>query len=223
MQQQTAVVIGASGMIGNLVTQKLLKDESFSKVRILVRKPILLEHPKLETAIVDFADLTDYQNKLGTGDYIFSCIGTTQKNVKGNNQLYRSIDYDIPLNAAVLGKAAGFQSFSIVSSVGANAAATNFYLRLKGELEEAISTLGINSLHIFRPSMLLGNRKEYRFGENILQGTFKALSVLFFGSFKKYKAMQGEILAAAMVNAAKQEIQGKCIYEYDAIELLAGS
>ena len=223
MQQQTAVVIGASGMIGNLVTQALLKDESFSKVRILVRKPILLEHPKLETVIVNFADLNDYQNKLGTGDCIFSCIGTTQKNVKGDNQLYRSIDYDIPLNAATLGKAAGFQSFSMVSSVGANAEASNFYLRLKGELEDAISVVGFNSLHIFRPSMLLGNRKEFRFAENIFQGVFKALSIVLFGSLSKYKAIQGEMLSAAMVKAAKQEEQGKFVYEYDAIELLAKS
>ncbi len=223
MQQQTAVVIGASGMIGNLVTQQLLKDEAFAKVRVLVRKPILLQHPKLETVVVDFADLNDYQNKLGSGDCIFSCIGTTQKNVKGDNQLYRSIDHDIPLNAATLGKAAGFQSFLIVSSVGANAASSNFYLRLKGELEDAVSAIGFNSLHIFRPSMLLGNRKEFRFGESIFQGVFKALSVLLMGTLKKYKAIEGDILATAMVNAAKQEVQGKHLYEYEAIELLARS
>ena len=223
MQQQTAVVIGASGMIGNLVTQQLLKDEAFAKVRVLVRKPILLQHPKLETVVVDFADLNDYQNKLGSGDCIFSCIGTTQKNVKGDNQLYRSIDHDIPLNAATLGKAAGFQSFLIVSSVGANAASSNFYLSLKGELEDAVSAIGFNSLHIFRPSMLLGNRKEFRFGESIFQGVFKALSVLLMGTLKKYKAIEGDILATAMVNAAKQEVQGKHLYEYEAIELLARS
>ena len=223
MQQQTAVVIGASGMIGNLVTQELLKDEAFTKVRVLVRKPIQLDHPKLETVIVNFADLNDYQKKLGTGDCIFSCIGTTQKNVKGDNKLYRSIDHDIPLNAATLGKAAGFHSFSLVSSVGANAASSNFYLRLKGELEDAISTVGFNSLHIFRPSMLLGNRKEFRFAENIFQGVFKTLSVVLLGSFKKYRAIQGETVAAAMVNAAKQEVEGKFIYEYDAMELLTRS
>ena len=223
MQQQTAVVIGASGMIGNLVTQGLLKDEAFTKVRVLVRKPIQLDHPKLETVIVNFADLNDYQKNLGTGDCIFSCIGTTQKNVKGDNKLYRSIDHDIPLNAATLGKAAGFQCFSLVSSVGANAASSNFYLRLKGELEDAISAVGFNSLHIFRPSMLLGNRKEFRAAENIFQGVFKALSVLLLGSFKKYRAIQGETVAAAMVNAAKQEVEGKFIYEYDAMELLTRS
>ena len=223
MQQQTAVVIGATGMIGEMVTKLLLQDDAFNKVRILVRKPVLLQHPKLETELVNFADLNDFKNKLGSGDCIFSCIGTTQKNVKRNNELYRSIDYDIPLNAANFGKAAGFQSFSIVSSVGADPASSNFYLRLKGELEDAISTVGFNSLHIFRPSMLLGKRTEYRFGENILQGTFKALSVLLFGPFKKYKAIQGAVVAAAMVNAAKQEVEGKFLYEYDAIELLAKS
>ena len=223
MQQQTAVVIGSTGMIGDRVTRLLLQDEAFNKVRILVRNPVLLQHPKLETVLVNFADLNDFQNKLGSGDCIFSCIGTTQKNVKGDNQLYRSIDYDIPLNAAIFAKAAGFKSFSIISSVGADPSSSNFYLRLKGELEDAISAIGFKSLHIFRPSMLLGKRVEYRFGENILQGTFKALSALLFGPFKKYKAIQGAAVASAMVNAAKQEVQGKFLYEYDAIELLAKS
>ncbi len=223
MQQQTAVVIGATGMIGNLVTQQLLNDDAFNKVRILVRKPVLLQHPKLETVLVNFADMNDYKNKLGNGDYIFSCIGTTQKNVKGDNQLYRTIDYDIPFHAATLGKEAGFQSFSMVSSVGANKASPNFYLRLKGELEEAVAAVGFNGLHIFRPSMLLGNRNEYRFGENVLQGTLKTFSSLLFGSFNKYKAIEGSTVATAMVNAAKQNAEGKFFYEYDAIELLAKS
>lgn len=223
MQQRTTVVIGATGMIGNLVTQQLLKDDAFNKVRILVRKPVLLQHPKLETVLVNFADMDDYKNKLGNGDCIFSCIGTTQKNVKGDNQLYRSIDHDIPFHAATFGKEAGFQSFLMVSSVGANKTSSNFYLRLKGELEEAIDAVDFNSLHIFRPSILLGDRNEYRFGEHILQSTSRAFSALLFGSLRKYKAIEGKTVATAMVNAAKKTSQGKFLYEYDAIELLARS
>ena len=220
MQQQTAVVIGATGMIGNLLTHQLLNDDAFSKVRILVRKPTELTHLKLETVIVDFNNSEDYKNKLGSGDVIFSCIGTTQKNVKGDKTRYRQIDFHIPLNAAIMCKESGFSQFLMVSSVGANAKGTNFYLRLKGELEEAITSVGFKSVHIFRPSMLLGKRNENRLMESIFQSLFKIFSGLLTGGWKKYKAIEGEAVAEAMVSAAKQFKQGIFFYEYDAMKAL---
>jgi uncharacterized protein YbjT (DUF2867 family) len=221
MQQQTAVVIGATGMIGNLVTQLLLNDDTFNKVRILVRKPVAFKHPKLETVIVDFNDLADFKNKLGNGDVIFSCIGTTQKNVKGDKALYRKIDFDIPANAATIGKASGFSQFLMVSSVGANAKGNNFYLRLKGELEQAVIKAGLSSTHIFQPSMLLGDRKENRLGERFFQNVFKLASGIFIGSLRKYRAIEGATVAAAMVNAAKENKQGNFFYVFDEMISLA--
>ncbi len=220
MQQQTAVVIGATGMIGSIVTQLLLKDDAFKTVRILVRKPLDMQHPKLETVIVDFNNLDDYKNKLGTGDCIFSCIGTTQKNVKGDRNLYRRIDFDIPANAAALGKTAGFSAFLMVSSVGADVKSGNFYLRLKGELEQAVINTGLSSTHIFQPSMLLGKRNEYRLGESIFQSLFKLLSGLLMGSLRKYRAIEGATVAKAMVNAAKQNKQGNLLYLFDDMKTL---
>ena len=116
MNGQTAVVLGATGLIGSHVLEQLLNDDAFIKVRVLVRRPLELQHPKLEVCITDFNNYADYQSKLGTGNCIFCCIGTTNANVKGDKALYRTIDFDIPVNAARFGKEAGFQQFLLVSA-----------------------------------------------------------------------------------------------------------
>jgi uncharacterized protein YbjT (DUF2867 family) len=152
-QPQTAVVIGATGLIGSNVLQKLLRDDAFNKVRILIRQPIALTHAKLQAEIIDFTDLKEYKAKLGEGDSIFCCVGTTQKKVKGDRDAYRQVDYNIPVNAAKLGKEAGFKNYLLVSAVGANPTSNNFYLKLKGEVERDIAALNFNGFHIFQPSI----------------------------------------------------------------------
>ena len=214
MQSLTAVVLGATGLIGKQLVQQLLVDPVFSKVRILVRRPVELSHPKLEVAIADFNNLEDYRNKLGQGDCIFCCIGTTNKKVKGDKTAYRKIDFDIAVNAAKLGKEAGFTSYLLVSAVGANAASGNFYLKLKGEVEKAIEAVGFRSFHAFRPSMLLGERKETRMGEIIGKPLIKALSVLLVGSLEKYKGIKDETVAKGMIAAAKSGAEGVFIHHY---------
>ena len=217
----TAVVIGATGFIGELLVNELVDDSQFIKVRLLVRKPIDLSHPKLEIAIVDFNDQNDFKQKLGKANCLFCCIGTTQKQVKGDKDAYRKIDHDIPLHAAQFAKQAGIDWFLLVSAIGANANSGNFYLKLKGETEEAVADVGINSLHIFQPSMLLGMRKEFRIGEVIGKGLIGTFSFLFQGSLKKYRGISGLTVAKAMVAAAKQNLPGKHIYIYDDMLKLA--
>ena len=129
MNEQTAVVIGATGLIGHLVVEYLLKDPSFKKVRILVREKTGIFHAKLEEKIFNFADGEDFANKFGKGDVIFSCVGTTQKKVQGDKSAYRKVDFDIPVHAAKIGIENGFKKFMLVSSVGADAKAKNFYLK----------------------------------------------------------------------------------------------
>ncbi len=211
MAAQTAVVIGASGLVGSLVVKQLLADDAFDKVRVLVRKPLQLSHAKLEQQVVDFSNYDDYQTKLGTGDCIFCCIGTTNANVKGNQTEYRKIDFDIPVNAARFGHEAGFEHYLLVSAMGANAQSRIFYSRLKGEVEEVIGTFQFKSFHIFRPSFLLGKRTEQRIGETI----GKALSKLFaFIIPSKYKPIEAEAVAKAMVTAAKKQNSGTAVYYY---------
>ncbi|MBK8088666.1 MAG: NAD(P)H-binding protein [Chitinophagaceae bacterium] len=211
MNGQTAVVLGATGLVGSHLLEQLLNDDAFTKVRVLVRRPLELQHPKLEVCITDFSNYTDYQTKLGTGDCIFSCIGTTNANVKGDKALYRTIDFDIPVNAARFGKEAGFQQYLLVSAAGADSKSSIFYSRLKGEVEEVIATYKYHSFHVFRPSFLLGNRKEQRTGESIGKKVFQFFSFLIPS---KYKGIQAADVAKAMINAAKEGKEGVKVYYY---------
>ena len=203
MSERIATIIGATGMIGNYLLILLLKDNYFSTVRILVRRPYPKTDPKMEVKLVDFNNAESFKLALEGCDTIFCCIGTTQKNVKGDNALYRKIDFDIPVKAARFGKEIGCEKFIIVSSVGANSHSSTFYLKLKGELENAILSFGLETVHIMQPSMLLGSRKEQRTAEGLLQGSMKIFSGLFFGGMRKYKAIRGKTVANAMLNVAK--------------------
>jgi uncharacterized protein YbjT (DUF2867 family) len=211
MAAQTAVVIGASGLVGSHVVKHLLADDAFGKVRVLVRRPLGLQHPKLEQQIVDFSNYNDYQTKLGSGDCIFCCIGTTNANVKGDKTEYRKIDFDIPVNSARFGSEAGFQQYLLVSAMGANAQSRIFYSRLKGEVEDIISTFRFTSFHVFRPSFLLGNRKEQRIGESIGKSIAKLFAFLIPS---KYKPIEAETVAKAMITAAKQQTNGLAVHYY---------
>lgn len=214
MKTQTAVVLGSSGLTGSFLVPMLLNDDAFDKVRILVRKPSDIVHPKLEMEIVDFNNLPQYRSKLGKGDTIFCCIGTTLKNVKGDKKLYREIDMNIPVHAAQMGKDAGFTGYFLVSAVGADAHSANFYLKLKGEVEKEIAALQYERFHVFRPSLVMGNRKEFRLMELMAKKMMSLISPLFIGPIQKYRGMLANDIAAAMVVAAKNPRHGMFIHHY---------
>lgn len=220
MHRKTAVVLGATGLIGQHLVQELLNNEYFSKVRILVRRPLSIKHPKADVQVVNFHDEKDIAAKLDIGDVIFCCIGTTRKKVKGNKTEYRKVDYDIPIITARLGVQHGFNQFLLVSAIGAHPAAANFYLQLKGCVEEDITALPFESIHIFRPSILLGKRNEFRMGERIGKVIMQAISVFLIGAWRKFKPMQAIHVAQSMVAAANKEIAGVHMYEYDEMKEL---
>jgi uncharacterized protein YbjT (DUF2867 family) len=220
MYRKTAVVLGATGLIGQHLVQELLQNEFFSKVRILVRRPLKLNHPKADVQVVNFNDEKDIAARIDIGDVIFCCIGTTRKKVKGNRTEYRKVDYDIPIITARLGIQHGFNQFLIVSAIGANPLAANFYLQLKGCIEEDVTALPFESIHIFRPSILLGKREEFRPGENIGKAFVKAISFLLLGGWRKYRPIPAADVAKAMVAAANKEIAGVHMYEYDEMQNL---
>jgi len=221
MSEKIATLVGATGMIGSYLLDALLKDNYFSTVRVVVRRPFKKTDPKMEVKLIDFNDAESFKLALEDSNTIFCCIGTTQKNVKGENELYRKIDFDIPLKAARFGKEAGCEKFIIVSSVGADSHSRTFYLKLKGELENAIHAIGLNTVHIMQPSMLLGERKERRSGEKLLQASMKFFSGLLAGGMRKYKAIHGKTVAKAMLHAAKKDAQEFSKYTYDGIRALA--
>jgi uncharacterized protein YbjT (DUF2867 family) len=222
MPPLTAVVIGATGLIGEHVVDELLQDDAFGKVRVLVRRPYNKQHTKLEAAIVNFEDMADLKAKLGTGDCIFCCVGTTQAKVKGDKTAYYKVDYDIPMHTAKLGTEAGFRSYLLVSAISANPSSSNFYVKLKGEVERDILQFSYNSLHIFKPGLLLGSRKEFRLGELIGKGMVRLLSFVFVGGLRKYKGIDGADVAKAMVSAAKKNANGKFSYDYNGMMSLVG-
>ena len=216
----TATIIGATGLIGGYLLEELLQDNYYDTFRILIRRPLLRQaqeftHPKLEKKLVDFTDTESFRLALEGSDVVFCAIGTTQKKVKGDKEAYRKVDYDITINAAKFCKLNGCETFVFVSSVGANSQSNNFYLQLKGEVEEAVKAVGLKSVHIMRPSVLLGDRKEFRLGEKISKGIMSAFSFLIPS---KYKAIHGRDVAKAMVGAAKVGNEGFHIYEFKEIK-----
>lgn len=212
MEIKTAVLIGASGLIGSHILSSLLEDDAYSEVRILTRRDLKLTHPKLKQSVINFDDQSEYRAALLGCNQIFCAIGTTNKKVKGNKKAYRKVDYDIPVQAAQFGFDLGVTHFSLVSSIGANTKSNNFYLQLKGEVEEEISQFSIPEIAIFRPSMLLGERTEFRFGERVSQKIMAPLSFLFPDNYKPIHALQ---VAKAMVNNTKNPNKGIQIFYYN--------
>ncbi len=215
MLAQTAVVLGATGLTGGHVVKLLLEDDAFTVVRVLTRKPMGFQHAKLEVVLCNFLGKEELQEKLGAGDSLFCCIGTTLKQVKGDLEAYRKVDYDIPVGAATAATRLGYKQFLLVSSVGANAKSKNFYLRLKGSVEDAIKDLPFRSVHIFQPSMLLGGRGEFRLGEKIGKVLMKVFGFIMVGALRKYRAIDAKLVAQNMVAAARAGPSGVKYYRFD--------
>ncbi len=205
MENKIATIIGATGLIGNHLYNYLLNDESYSEIRVLVRKPFEAKHPKAKVFKIDFADIEAYKSAINGSDVVFCAVGTTSKKVKGDKAEYRKVDYDIPVNAAKLCKETGCEKFIFVSSVGASSKSKNFYLKQKGEVEDVVKSLNIKSAVALRPSLLLGDRKEFRFGEDVGKYIIIPLSILFPSNMKPIKALT---VAKAMHQASKQDNEG---------------
>ncbi len=217
MHGNSALVLGATGMVGRQLVDQLLLDPAYQKVVILVRRPLALSNPKLEQRVINFSDPASFKQAIPEAEVLFCCVGTTMKKVHGDRSLYRQIDYDIQVQGARWGKEMGITQCVLVSAVGASAASANFYLRLKGEVEQAISAIDFRSVYIMRPSMLLGKRTESRPGEALAQKLFAGLSSLFPSTLHKYRAIAALDLARAMASAPRLQQSGVHIYTYSDI------
>lgn len=215
MQGQTAVVLGATGLIGSQLIQQLLLENTFTQIIVLTRRPFEQHNIKLVNKVINFNNIREIQNSFEHADVIFCAIGTTQKRVKGDETAYRKIDYDIPVNTAKIAYEKGVKQFILVSSAGANVKASNFYLRLKGEVEEAISSTGFKSVYLLRPSLLLGRRNELRSAESISKSVMSIVSFLLIGSLRKYRPIHSLNVAQAMATAANEKKEGVYVLHYD--------
>ncbi|RYZ27905.1 MAG: NAD-dependent epimerase/dehydratase family protein [Chitinophagaceae bacterium] len=217
MPEKIATVIGSTGLIGNHLLQLLQEDPFFDSVRAVVRRPVQFNYSKIEMKLVDFSDQESVKLAIDGSHAVFVAIGTTQKKVKGDKTAYREVDYDIPVNAARYCAETCCPNFMLVSSVGANSRSNNFYLKLKGEVEDAVQKLSIPNISIFRPSMLVGERKEFRLGEKIAQPLMNLFGFMLIGKWEKYHSIDGRSVARAMVQAAKEGKAGFNIYEYESM------
>ncbi|MFH1250391.1 MAG: NAD(P)H-binding protein [bacterium] len=207
---KTAIIIGATGLVGSHLTRQLLEDEHYDKVKIFVRRSPNITHKKLVTHIVNFDDIQFWKKHL-TGDELFSAMGTTIKKA-GSQAAQYQIDFSYQYDVAKAAADNCVKQFVLVSSAGADSCSKNFYLRMKGELEDAVAGLIFKRIIIFKPSILAGKRSERRIMESIgIGATYLFTTVLPF--IKKYRPIKGATVAAAMINAANLDITEK-ISEY---------
>jgi uncharacterized protein YbjT (DUF2867 family) len=197
---KSAILFGASGLVSSGLLAQLLDHPGYDKITIVVRKPLPIKHPKLLMIIGDYASLPDLREQIHA-DEVFIALGTTKKKTPDQNEYYR-IDHDYPVLAARIAKENGARSVLLVSAIDANAKSKIFYVRTKGQVEADIIALGFDHTYIFRPAMLVGDRKESRPAERLFIGLFAMINPLLAGSWKKYRSIKVEDLAAAMINAA---------------------
>jgi uncharacterized protein YbjT (DUF2867 family) len=212
-------IIGASGLIGSLIVDELLQQTN-ATITLLVRRSLALNNPRIKEVIVDFANQETINQAIHGSDVVFVAIGTTQQKEKGNLDAYRKVDYDIPVAIAKACVQQQVAKLLLVSSVGANSQSRNFYLKLKGEVEDMISTMSIPYIGIFQPSLLLGARQEFRLGEKISQALMPIFSFLIPA---QYKPIQATIVAKGMVKAALKNAIGVERYTYREMKLMSAS
>lgn len=217
---KTALVLGATGLVGNTLTQKLLDDSRYSKVKIFVRRKPKIQHAKLETNIVNFDNVDEWKSML-SGDELFSCMGTTIKDAGTKANQYK-VDFEYQFSAAKAASENGVSSYVLVSSAGAKKESSNFYLRIKGELEEKICELAFTNIIVFRPSLLLGKREKFRPGEKIASYIFPFITTII-PFVKKYRPINADTVAEAMINKANSLNDKISIYSLDQIFTAANS
>jgi uncharacterized protein YbjT (DUF2867 family) len=216
--EATAVIVGANGLVGSHCLQALLSSADYGRVVALVRRPLAASNARLTQKVVDFEALSD-DAFAGVTDF-FCALGTTRSKA-GSAEAFRKIDHGYALAAAERASKAGAKQMALVSSVGADASASALYMRVKGELERDVSALPFSAVHIFRPSLLLGDRAEHRTGEKIATVLGRVLQGALVGGLRKYRPIGADVVGAAMVNAARGNPPGRHIYEHDAIVRLA--
>ena len=217
---KTALLFGASGLVGSHVLNQLISNNSYSKIKLFVRTTINISDPKIEIIQTDFKNLENHREDI-KGDDCFFCIGTTKKNSPDKNE-YKRVELEVPKQVAQIAKSNSVNSFVFISSGYANPKSSGDYLKFKGEVEEELKRLNFQMLGIMRPSFLLGDRKEKRIGEKIGIFVFKLLSPLFLGPLKKMKPIHSATVAKAMITITQNKVS-KTIFESDEIADLSSS
>ena len=216
---KVALVAGASGLVGGHLVQALLRAPEYSRVFALSRRPLAVEHAKVANRIVNFADLEKSLAGLKADD-AFCALGTTLK-AAGSEAEFRKVDYDCVLMFARAAARAGAQRLVVVSSVGASRTSKNFYLRVKGEVEEALGALKFPATDILQPGLLLGFRAQIRPLELAAQIGMPIANLFLWGDAKKYRGISAEAVGRAMLGAARAGRKSFNRYTHDELMRLA--
>jgi uncharacterized protein YbjT (DUF2867 family) len=213
---KTALIIGSTGLIGSELLNLLLDSNDYLKVITFVKRDTGIKHRKLTQHIIDF-DKPETYKELIVGDDFFCTIGTTIKKA-GSKEAFRKVDFEYPRQFAAFALQNKVQKYLIISSLSADANSGNFYLKTKGEIQDFLKDCNFESVAVLQPSLLLGNRTEFRLGEKVGAFFMKTLSFLFLGNLKKYKPIEGKTVAKALLKIAQTNNKGFKIYESDAIQ-----
>lgn len=216
---KTAIVLGATGLVGSHLVNQLLEHPAYAKVVTLTRRKNHQQHPKLENVVVDFDRLAAFAHYF-KGDDVFICLGTTRAKA-GSAAAFRKVDYDYVVESAKLAKAQGCQQCLLVSSAGADANSGMLYPKTKGEAEEAVQSLGFWATHLLQPSLLLGERAEFRLGEKIGKVFFKGIDFVAGNLLGAYRPIEGADVASAMIVLAQQINAGVFTHPSDELIKLA--
>lgn len=218
---KSILLAGATGLVGSACLPLLLADERVGKVIALVRRPLGIQHAKLEQWVAPSDDLLKGL-KPETVDAVICCLGTTIKTA-GSQAAFIAVDKDLPLGIAHWAREQRVPTYCSISAIGADPGSRIFYSRVKGEVEQELEGMHFHSLALFQPSMLTGPRKEKRFGERIGIGVMNAVGPLLRGPLAKYRAMPHEVLAKALVNTVCSPEPGTNRYMYSGILRQAGT
>ncbi|WP_068472092.1 NAD(P)H-binding protein [Saccharicrinis aurantiacus] len=218
MKKKTAIIIGASGLTGGLLLQKLIEDDQYESIKLFSRRSINHSSTKVKEFIGEIINLDQYESDF-KGDVVFCCIGTTKAKTK-DQSIYKAIDYGIPAKAALLSKKNHIKTFMVVSALGADSNSSVFYNRTKGEMEAVVSSAGITNTYILRPSLIVGKRSEFRLGERFASVVMRIMAPLMIGKLKKYRSINAEDIANCMYKLSNSQ-GDHTIIESDEIKFIA--
>jgi uncharacterized protein YbjT (DUF2867 family) len=219
MNSRNAIVFGGTGLVGKAVIDELNKSDNYEAIRVFVRRKSDSKYgSKVKEIIVNFSNPESFSDQI-RGDDLFLCLGTTIKKA-GSVTNMEKIDRDLPVILARLARRNNVQRMAVISSIGSNPHSSNYYLRIKGEMEQEIMKIDFETLAIARPSLLLGDRVEKRLRESAGKMIMKILGIFLYGRLRKYRAIESKTIAIALVRILNNK-GGKEIYESDKLQIIA--
>jgi len=209
------IIAGATGLIGRKLTSMFISSPSVSSITVLTRRDAGFDSSKVRELIIDYDKISSLVPEF-EADAAYCCLGTTMKNA-GSREAFYQVDHDYVVEFARTAKNAGINRFFVITAMGADEGSMFFYNRVKGKTEKDLKAIGFSELHILRPSLLLGDRKENRSGEAIGQKVMNAISFLLVGPFRKYRPIRDTTVARAMLVLSERESNG--IFVHDSAEI----